>query len=493
MDRDEDTWVATRQLENLLQEQTQLEADTADLGRQTLGRSPDELTPQQRSELDRIEERQRDLAEQARQAIEDMRDRSEDLQDADPQSAAAMKSAADTGEQRELSQEMENAADRVDQNQMRTAQSSQQAASQTLQRMLDDIRDTKRARAEELIRRLSSLIESIRRLVTVQENELVAFAKAQAESDFAGRDRAMIRLNQNTQAVAAEARAAGQEARRIARLLDRAADAQGAAVTALRARPIDSFAVDEAENRSLELLQEAKELAEQLQEEAQEREVLRQREELIAAYRQFIERQVAVRSEALKLAELKQLDRRQLVESRRLGQAQDAIRTGLDDLTATTTELTDSRAFSHVHALIDRLSRKASEGLLAGVVNVDVTDRQQQIADSIGRLIKALEELLQPPEEFAEQTPQGGGGGGGGQQPLIPPVAELRLLREMQEQVYNQTRDLDSRDDLDSARRQERLVELGSDQRELLDIGREIAESLRGPEVPSDPLPGEPD
>ena len=493
LDRDEDTWVATRQLENLLQEQTQLEADTADLGRQTLGRSPDELTGQQRSELDRIEERQRDLAEQARQAIEDMRDRSEDLQDADPQSAAAMQSAADTGEQRELPREMENAADRVDRNQMRTAQASQQAASRTLQRMLEDIRETKRARAEELIRRLSSLIESIQRLIRVQENELVAFAEAQAESDFAGRDRAMIRLNQNTQSVAAEARSAGQEARRIARLLDRAADAQGAAVTALRARPADSASVEEAENRSLELLQEAKELAEQLQEEAHEREVLRQREELIAAYRQFIERQVAVRSEALELSQHEQLDRRQLVESRRLGQAQDAIRMGLDDLTATTTELTDSRVFSHVHALIDRLSRRASEGLLAGVVNVDVTDRQQRIADSIGRLIKALEELLQPPEEFAEQSPQGGGSGGGGQQPLIPPVAELRLLREMQEQVYNQTRDLDARDDLDLARRQERLVELGSDQRELLDIGREIAESLRGPQGPSDPLPGEPD
>ena len=45
--------------------------------------------------------------------------------------------------------------------------------------------------------------------------------------NFAGLDRDMIRLNQNTQSVAQEARAAGQEARRVARSLDRAADAQG--------------------------------------------------------------------------------------------------------------------------------------------------------------------------------------------------------------------------------------------------------------------------
>ena len=492
LDRDEDTWVATRQLENLLQEQTELEADTAALGRQTLGRSPDELTPRHGSELDRIEERQRDLADQARQAIEDMRRRADGLEDADPQSAAAMKTAADTGEQRELPREMDNAADRVDQNQMQMAQASQQAARQTLQRMLDDIRDTKRARAEELIRRLASLIESIQRLITVQENELVALAIAKAESDFGGRDRAMIRLNQNTQSVAVEARTAGQEARRIARLLDRAADAQGASVIALRNRPVDAGTAEDAENRALELLQEAKQLAEELQEEAEQREVLRQREELIAAYRAFAEREVAVRSDALELAQHEKLDRRQLVEARRLSRAQDEIRRGLDDLQAQTSELSDSLVFAHVHGLMDRLSRRVSEGLLNGDVGVEVTDRQQHVADSIGRLIRALEELLQPPDEFAQQQAGGGGGGGGGQPRLIPPVAELRLLREMQEQVYNQTRDIDTRSDLEPAQRRERLTELSSNQGELLNVGRKIAESLQGPGRPVNPPPGEP-
>jgi hypothetical protein len=63
----------------------------------------------------------------------------------------------------------------------------------------------------------------------------------------------------------------------------------------------------------------------------------------------------------------------------------------------------------------------------------------------------------------------------------------------MQEQVYNQTRDIDTRSDLEPARRQERLTELSSNQRELLDIGRKIAESLQGPGRPADPPPGEPD
>ncbi len=233
-------------------------------------------------------------------------------------------------------------------------------------------------------------------------------------------------------------------------------------------------------------------MAEELQEEAEEREVLRQREELIAAYRAFAEREVAVRSDALELAQHEKLDRRQLVEARRLSRAQNEIRSGLDDLRAQTSELSDSLVFAHVHGLMDRLSRRVSQGLLNGDVGVEVTDRQQHIADSIGRLIRALEELLQPPDEFAQQQ-AGGSGGGGRRPPLIPPVAELRLLREMQEQVYNQTRDIDTRSDLEPAQRQERLTELSSNQGELLDIGRKIAESLQDPGRPASPPPGEPD
>ena len=64
------------------------------------------------------------------------------------------------------------------------------------------------------------------------------------------------------------------------------------------------------------------------------------------------------------------------------------------------------------------------------------------------------------------------------QSPLIPPVAQLKLLRGLQEQIYNQTRSMDSRNDLDSAQRRTRLRELGQHQRELMDLGEEMLEAL---------------
>ncbi len=487
LDRDEDTWIAMRRLEDMMQRQAELEAQSGAVGARTLGRSWDELTAGEQDELQRLAEHQEELADEARQLIEDLRRRAQELEDVDPQGAESMRSAADTGEERELSRDMANASEHVGRNQMRSAQASQQSAGQTLQQMLSNMRENSRANAEELLRKLASLIESIDRLITVQENEVAALDRAIAASDFSGRDRAMIRLTQNTQSVAAEARAAGQESRRIARLLDRAADAQGAAVLGLRAVPPDEAETQMAEERSLVLLREARSLAEQLEESVGRRELMRQRGEIINAYREFAEREVALRTATLELIARVPLDRRGLIKARRLGTTQDEIRVGLADLRVTTPEILEAPVFSHVHRRIDDWATQVTDSLRGGELAASAAGRQQRIADSIGRLIEALEDLIAPPDKFAGGQGAGQQSGGQGRQPpLIPPIAELMLLRGMQEQVYEETQDIDRRTGFETGERRARLSELGDDQRSLLRLGREMAESLRQDR----PIPG---
>ncbi|MCH8306507.1 MAG: hypothetical protein IH930_00055, partial [Proteobacteria bacterium] len=58
LDRDEDTWVAMRRLEDLMRGQAELEAKSGAVGRRTLGRSWDELTAGEQDELQRLAERQ---------------------------------------------------------------------------------------------------------------------------------------------------------------------------------------------------------------------------------------------------------------------------------------------------------------------------------------------------------------------------------------------------------------------------------------------------
>ena len=154
----------------------------------------------------------------------------------------------------------------------------------------------------------------------------------------------------------------------------------------------------------------------------------------------------------------------------------------------------DSAVFSHVHDRLDEWARDVVDSLVAGDLTRPVTDRQERIADSIGRLIEAMQDLVTPPEKFAGS--KGGAGSGGGQQaPLIPPLAELMLLRGMQEQVYDQTREVAGRGNGEPGERRARLTELGEDQRALLDLGQRMAEALQGgapPDggiVPEDLLP----
>jgi hypothetical protein len=407
------------------------------------------------------------------------------LKEVDPQAAESMNTAADTAEQQQLDRDMQQASQQVQQNQMTSAGASQQNAQRTMQKMMEDIEQTKRAQAQQLLRQLASLMESITRLINVQENELNALAIAQDAKNFSGLDRDMIRLNQNTQSVAQEARAAGQEARRVARSLDRAADAQGAAVADLRAQPINAAGAEEAETHSLELLKEAKTLAETLQKETAEQEVQQRREELIAQYRKFAERQVALRGETMELQKAAAgaaLDRRQLVDARRIGSQQEEIRQGLAGLRDTTSEILDSPVFAHVHRLMDGWSSLVTDALAGGKVDIDVTDHQQMIADAIGRLIGAVEESMAPPPEFAQdqqnQQNQQDGEQQQQKQPLIPPVAQLKLLQGLQEQVYDLTKNIDGRNDLDDAPRRGRLRDLGQQQRDLGQLAQQMLETL---------------
>jgi hypothetical protein len=483
LDRDEDTWVVKRQLEGLVDEQNQLQTDTAELGTRTLGRTRPDLNEDERTELDAIAERQRDVQERARKLTEELRDRAEAMEDIDQRSASGMRRAAETAEQRSLDRDMSSAAERVQENQMRNAQQSQASARETMQRMLDDIEESKRARAEELLRRLASLVESIERLIVLQENELTELARAQEADAYSGRDRSMIRLHQNTIAVSDEARAAGQESRRVARALDRAGDAQSAAVAALRAIPVSATKAAEAEERSLELLKEAKQLAEELEQQTQEEETQRQREELMEAYRGFAERQIALRDETRPLTEVAELSRRELVEARRLGSQEEALRLDIAELRDRTRDIMDSPIFSHTHKLMDSWALSAAQSLGEGKADVNVLDAQQLVADSLGRLIGALEEANAPPPEFADESQEGGeqgaqGGQGQAQQALLPPVAHIKLLRGLQEQIYEQTRQIDARSDLSEAQERTRLRELGEMQRELMNLGEQMLQQL---------------
>ncbi|MFN5956652.1 MAG: hypothetical protein ACK462_01780, partial [Planctomyces sp.] len=101
------------------------------------------------------------------------------------------------------------------------------------------------------------------------------------------------------------------------------------------------------------------------------------------------------------------------------------------------------------HRRLDEATAAAAAQLREAQLGPLLTIRQTGAMRTLQSLIDALDEA-QREEEF--RTPegrpqeQGGGGGGGGQQepPLVPPLAELKVLRRLQGDALTATRDAEA-------------------------------------------------
>ncbi len=348
LDSGEDAWSARRDLEQLLESQRENLEATRKLGQETAGLNPEDLNEQQQSELERITDRQNELAQQARSATQGLRETQEKLKENDPAASSALAEAAQSLEQSEVSQSMQEAAEQAQENRTSRSASLQQEAIEQLQEALERLDNAEKARDEQLRRLARSLVETIEGLIESQTAEI---AKLNA-GDLRARD-GMINLHTRTIAAAEMARAE-RELRPVARPLDDASVAQLDAITALGAPLIDAEVVRTAEQRSFDALRAALEEAQRLQEQIEQEATDRERDELKQAYAQALKAQTELRDSTRAAAPDANPDRRTRAELRRLAAVQSDITSVIRDLEATTEELEDAVVFRFVHKNLQR-------------------------------------------------------------------------------------------------------------------------------------------
>ncbi|MFG0259963.1 MAG: hypothetical protein ACF8LK_06375, partial [Phycisphaerales bacterium JB041] len=353
LDQGQDNWVARRTVEGLLAEQRELAEATRALGDRTMGRSREQLSPEELTELERIAERQRDAAERARRALDSLAERAEALERFDAAQAGAMSQAARRGRQERVEQQMREAASQVDQNQTRAAAQGQQAAAEALEQMLEDIDSADEARDEALRRVLASVLDSLESLIDEQEAQIDALAMARDDEALPALAEPMVRLASNTLGLLDEI-GPQRDLASVASLIGLASDAQERAVGALREGSRDS--ADDAERESLSKLQDARMEAERLEEQAQDRESARKRAELRTAYRELLEQQVAIVTDTQPMVGV-ELDRRARAQVRALGQRQGGVGESLTALRDATEELAEATVFDLAHRRIESASR----------------------------------------------------------------------------------------------------------------------------------------
>jgi hypothetical protein len=491
LDSDEDAWTAMRRLDRLAEALRALREETLEVGQRTLGQRPDQLSEEDLAALASIAQRQREIGAEAAEAIQQAAEQSERLQASDRARSEVMRQAAEIGRQAQVEEALRDGAQQAEQNRMQQSAENQQQAQRGLERMRQALDETRKVRTETLRRLMTDLEELIEALLRTSESEAAALrdllpaGPPWAAGTAAPRATAAIRLERNTQSVVETAASGGADAEEVVRILQRAAVRQADAIRSLRRPEPVLPEASAAMERSSALLRDALDLVRRIRAEAEAEQARERREALAAAYRGIAATQGTIRGEALAAADAVERGelaaRRLLLETRRLAGDQESLRDGVVALRAETAELDEAVVFLRSHEWLESWSGEAAAGLRGGDLGEGVRRRQALVVETALALAESLDDEGDDEDEFAgqEQASSGGGGGGGGAEDgAVPPIAELRMLRRLQEQVYRRTRSIDEAPPADPIETRRELADLAEMQESIRALGEALLERL---------------
>ncbi|MBL4591943.1 MAG: hypothetical protein JKY96_08290 [Phycisphaerales bacterium] len=482
LDRGKDSWLARRSVQELRDEIQRLKDQTDALNATAAGKSIAELSADERTTLEKILDRQRETAERARAMLDELDERAAELQETDPTQAEALRRAAAQGRGSQIEQTLKQASDEIAGNQTGQASQSQQAAMDELDSMLDEIDHASKNRDSALRRQLASIIEQLETLIAAQSNHLT---KLRTGAD--GLDISLIGLIENTLGVRDTATGAFPETQTIADHLTKAADTQSMAVTALRVSPVDLDTAEQQERNALHHIEQALDEAQRLNEQAADRESRRLRDELRKKYQEALDAQVQIRDQADPFSGTK-LTRKERSDTRAIARTQDELRTLLDELISESEELAEASVFALTHSQLDRVMNAASKSLNDRTPPESIRANHFTAIHMLSALVEVLQDA-KPKDEMFEDGQSGGGSGSGqsGQEePVIPPIAQLKLLRSLQQLAAMQTQSLNDSPAADP-KAVRALVDL---QQEIAAEGQQLIEQLN--EQQGDPKPNKP-
>lgn len=483
LDQGRDALGLKLELARLKAEQEALAQDTRELLPRTAGQAIDQLPEATQQALRDLAERQAALGEQAQDAIERLQSSAESLaqqgdSDQDRAAAEALAEAAAVAQRQGLSEQMQASQEGLEQNQLSQAGSSQLQSLDTLDQMMQQLGEQDELRQELLRRRLLALADQLRRLIEGQTlanaavDELGVGASADA---LAGQAPGQSNLWVRTIAAQTEAEA-DPETADVGPIVGQAIDAQVAALSGLRRGVRDEVLA--GQGVALERLEEALAKVEEKQAEANQDQTQQQRAELRKKYLELAATQNELREQTAALLDEVPLSRKTRAALRGIGQAQDGVGEAAAQLAE---QVGDTVVFQKTHEMIEASSASASAELRRTQDVVRLIRQQRKTATLLESMAAALDESGQPPEFADNPSGEGGGGSGsGGPPPLVPPAAELKLLRGVQQAVYDETRSLAEAVRGEATAPQASLMnDLADEQRELSTLGQRLIEQMQ--------------
>jgi hypothetical protein len=485
-----------RDLSALQRDSEAIRRDTEAIRGRTLSKDLNDLTPQERADLEKLAQKQLDAARELDKLSDRMLRTADKLGESDPLAASSIRDAVDHARRQDVAGRMRSSARGLQRNQVGQSLTEQQAAAEALEEMLGILSNRRENELDRLVGKLKEAESHLAGLRQRQQGLRKKFEEAEQLADEEERRRDLQRLAREQKQLQEEIERLGRQLQRLQanRAGDSLAQAGGSAGGASDAgeQGDAAGAVTGARQTERDLEQAEAELSQarrQAEQDLAAERLLRMQDTLVG----LVKRQQGLLTEAQRLDGLRgaqgRLTRGQLASVTDLARGQDQLAeeteiNGDKLASAEVFQFAMRRAAEQMRLAVDALNRLETGG--------DV-QRAQRLAMNQLRLL--IESLTDEPAENGDQQPAGGGDGpGGGQSPDgqdgFQALAAIKLLKLMQQDINARTEELRDKQQggeplsLGDAEELQRLV---ADQGRLAEIAFELLTSAAQADPEHDP------
>lgn len=501
-------------INQILEDQKKVSNDTQQAGKNNLGKKPDEMKPEDKAKLEKAAEDQAKLAERTAKALSDMEKMAEQMAKSDPSAADAMKKAGETAKQQQVQPKQQKASGQIKENQQSTAQSTQKQVELGLEMMLNELREAERARLAELSKKLEELQKQIANLIrrqashnldnlNLQGPDAVAKIAAEKISDLmnkAERDPAAaapkVELAQlgnsqeqtenNTRDIAKSAENMPNGAEPASHLL-RAAGKMERAIFALRDKKLPA-AYDPPQVEALAALEQAKKIVDEQKKNVDDKIGENDRETVRQKYVKIKGEQEDLNKETTRIDQARdragQLNRGETIKLGQLPGQQGKL---ADEVAKIDKDLAAVGSIVYIWSNKDivKSMNGVKDELGQSTTGKPTQDQQKRIVAQLDAMIRNLS--TNPKQSKFAQDGGGGQGNGGGSK--LPTEAELKLLKDLQINVNDDTKVTDAKQQQNKQKDKETLLALGTRQGELRSLLDQLLQRASRGEVKLGPEP----
>ncbi len=490
---DMSTWDNYRRLAQDLTElhrqQDEVRRLTQDVAKQTLARDSDDLDGEQRAELRSAAARQLDLARRMDRTLDNLSKAEEKVRGSDPASEQMLGDAIQTARDLAVGGRMRQAGRMIDQNRLGKAAQEQAAASNALEEMLDQL-SRRSYSAGESERRLADADRQLQRLQDEQGQISNALKRTAKQPDSQKRQRELQRLSERQQQQMEEMQKLGRTLERLrakpaSSQLEKASAAANEVSSAakqgsaLRAQQQSELAEAQMEQARAELQEQAERVRSQL--------VREQMLKLPQQVESLLQRQQGVTAEIERLNDLRQ-SRGEWTPGMQASTeiAAETERSLSGDSLELGTELKSLPAFSFSLKETATSMSEVAESLEQG----NTSSVTQRLAEQVeAALTFMLDTMKKDSGGGGDSGGQGGSSQGGGNEgnqgeDFEPSLAQIKMLRGLQETINEETERLNGMQAGDAAAQRaldEDLRRVSDRQSRLADLVSEMTRPATAP------------